>query len=183
MEGRKVTIQGDPTLSRAQVSLHSMVRIIKKEGQGIMLQLQSSMAKGKGRATLILVEPASLALDLLMSDFQEVFETPVGPSSSRSKEQSISLQPRTTPISIEPYRYPHFQNMEIEKLVANMLQARIIQLSMSPYFSPMLLVRKKDGSWRFCVDYRALNKATVVNKFPIPVIEELLDELHGAKLI
>jgi hypothetical protein len=89
--------------------------------------------------------------------------------------------PGVQPVNIKPYRYNPTQKDEIERQVREMLVNGVIQPSRSPFSSSVLLVKKKDGSWRFCVDYRQLNALTVKNKYPLPVVDELLDELHGAQ--
>ena len=89
--------------------------------------------------------------------------------------------PNTAPVAVRPYRYPQLQKDELETQCAAMLQQGIIRPSTSAFSAPVLLVKKPDASWRFCVDYRALNALTVKDKFPIPVVEELLDELGGAR--
>jgi len=68
----------------------------------------------------------------------------------------------------------------IKKLIQELLDKGVIQISSSPFASPVVLVGKKYGSWRICVNYRELNKNTIKDKFPIPIIEELIDELVGS---
>ena len=73
------------------------------------------------------------------------------------------------------------ENKEIKRQIQELLQKRKIRPASSPCGSPIMLVQKKDGTSRLCIDYRALNKITVRNRYPIPRIDDLLDQLTGAK--
>ena len=66
-------------------------------------------------------------------------------------------------------------------MTQDLLKCGVISKSKSPYATPVMLVRKKDGSFRLCINYKGLNKVTIKNKFPISFIDEMMDELHGAK--
>ena len=108
----------------------------------------------------------------------QVFRAPIDLPPTRDVDHAIELVLGAQPVHQHLYQYLYAQKIEIEMLVKDLLQAGIIQFSNSPFASPALLVQK-DSSWQFCVDYRALNKITVPHRFPIPVVDKILDELHG----
>ena len=85
-------------------------------------------------------------LQPLITQYQQIFDSPKGLPSSRGHEHSIVLKTGSDPVGVRPYRYPQNQKDEIERLITEMLTAGIIQPSTSPFSSPVLLVKKKDGS-------------------------------------
>jgi hypothetical protein len=123
---------------------------------------------------------ADALLDWLLGAFVDIFAAPTGLPPARGHDHRIILKPDAPPVAVCPYRYPVAHKNELERQCAAMIEQGIARRSDSP-FSSLVLVKKPDGSWRFCVDYRALNALTVKDAFPIPVVDELLDELHGAR--
>ncbi|XP_061348892.1 uncharacterized protein LOC133294257 [Gastrolobium bilobum] len=99
---------------------------------------------------------------------------------NREIEFSIDLIPGLWTISITPYRMSPVEPVELKKQLEELLSKQFTRPSVSPWGAPVLLVKKKDGSMRLCVDYRKLNKATIKNKYPLPRIDDLLDQLRGA---
>ena len=118
----------------------------------------------------------------LLTEFEDVFEEPKALPPHRSFDHAITLQNNAQPVNSRPYRYSLLQKDEIERQVKEMIDAGLITPSLSPFASPVLLVKKKDDTWRFCVDYKPLNHITIKNKFPLPIADELMDELAGTKV-
>ena len=94
-------------------------------------------------------------------------------------EFSIDLVPGAGPVSIAPYRMAPAELVELKKQIGELLEKQFIRPSASPWGAPVLLVKKKDGGSRLCVDYRQLNKMTIKNKYPLPRLDDLMDQLHG----
>ena len=118
----------------------------------------------------------------LLQQYKEIFEEPTVLPPKRACDHQIPLVPDAKPVNMRPYRLPHHQKNIMEEIIKDLLKAGTIRNSMSPYSSPAILIKKKDLTWRKCIDFRKLNLLTVKNKYPIPIIEDLLDELHGAKI-
>lgn len=124
--------------------------------------------------------PPLVCIQHVLDEFDDVFREPVGLPPQRACDHRIPLIPGAQSVNIRPYRHKPDLKDEIDAQVIELLRTGIIQRRTGPFASPVILVKKKDGTWRLYIDYKQLNALTCVNKYPVPVIEELLDELHGA---
>lgn len=183
-KGRKVVLRGDDSLANKDISFCILQRLIKNHHVDEIFELQflSLSAPEIQQHEIENFSTLSPSTQAVLTEYQEVFKPPTELPSRRRFEHRIHLAAGSTPVNVRPYRYPYFQKDTIEKMVREMLEQGIIRPSQSPFFSPVLLVKKRDGSFHFCVDYRALNTVTIKDKFPIPTVDELLDELGGARI-
>ena len=118
----------------------------------------------------------------MVNEFSDVFpEDLPGLPPEREVEFGIDVIPGTQPISIPPYRMAPAELRESKEQLKDLLEKGFIRPSISPWGAPVLFVRKKDGSLRMCIDYRQLNKVTIKNKYPLPRIDDLFDQLQGTK--
>lgn len=181
MEGNQVTLQGDTSDGTLHtITGKQMGKLLQKSKgvtQGYICMINVVSQHGnKSQST-----PVPPQLQELLESYSSVFSEPKGLPPVRPQDHHIPLMEGTQPINQRCYRVPYVQKAEIERQVAEMLSSGIIQESSSPFASPVILVKKKDGTWRMCIDYRKLNDVTVKNRYPIPIIDELLDELKGAQ--
>ena len=179
-DGQYITIQGEQTLTPKQAHFHHVKRLLNTDAIAEVFTIQMQSTEENNPIHLPLPEEMEPELALLLHTYAKVFNQPTGLPPKREHDHTIPLIEGAAPVKVKPYRYPHSQKDQIETMVQQMLAEGIIQPSKSPFSSPILLVKKKDGMWLFCTDYRALNNITVKDCFPIPTVDELLDELFGA---
>ena len=174
-QGHMIKLQGVPAqpLSLSAVSADSVVKWHKGNDVWALAALQCGDSPPSSSP------PPELTS--FLSEFADVFQKPTTLPPHRTYDHFIPLFPDAIPVNSRPYIYSPLHKDEIERQIKELLHAGLITPSSSPFASPVLLVQKKDGTWRFCVDYRKLNDLTIKNRFPLPIIEEILDELFGSK--
>nr|KYP75878.1 Transposon Ty3-I Gag-Pol polyprotein [Cajanus cajan] len=119
----------------------------------------------------------------VVRDFAEVFPDEVpGLPPVREMEFSIDLVLGAGLVSVAPYRMAPAELSELKGQLEDLLEKQLVRPSVSPWGVPVLLVKKNDGGSRLCVDYRQLNKLTIKNKYPLPRIDDLMDQLRGASV-
>jgi hypothetical protein len=176
-EGRQYKLYGFHSPPTQIISSQQMDKLIQKGAPAYMAHCHQMQL-----LTTEIVKSRHPEIQTLIQKYDKVFhDLPMKLPPNRNIEHIIEFKLDSAPINIRPYRYPHHHKTKIERLIQDLLKCGVITTSRSPYAAPVVLVRKKDRSFILCINYRGLDKITIKNKFPIPFIDELLDELHGAK--
>ena len=182
-QGKKVRLRGATSKGLKEIQVDKLCKLMQGTGELSMLQVGAPSMNWVPKLQSIQDrEEHHPEIAALRTEFKDLFAEPTSlPPARPHFDHRIPLKEGTDAINLRPYRYPTSQKDVIEELVQELIDQGTIRDSNSPFAAPVILVKKKDGGWRMCVDYRALNKATIKDKFPIPVIEELLDELQGTQ--
>ncbi|MCF8701922.1 retroviral-like aspartic protease family protein, partial [Corynebacterium sp. MC-10] len=161
----------------SHVSAMQLIKGLKK-GEPTYLATIVSSSESDGA-----VEPLPPCIEKVLNENKDVMpeELPKHLPPRREVDHRIELEPGTRPPAYPPYRMAPPELQELRKQLNELLEAGHIRPSKAPYGAPVLFQKKKDGSLRLCIDYRALNKVTVKNKYPIPLIADLFDRLGQAK--
>jgi hypothetical protein len=175
-------ILGMSWLRKAKAVIHyarGTVELTSSKGQRFEVEITVTAST---RPTVFLVDGKFVGNNIrVVRDFPDVFpEELLGMPPDREVEFVIDLLPGTSPISKRPYRMSVEELKELKKQLTKLQEVGYIHLSSSPWRAPVLFVQKKDGSQRMCVDYRSFNDVTVKNKYPLPRIEDLFDQMRGA---
>ena len=123
-------------------------------------------------------------LETIIQQYRDIFPEKLskGLPADRQVQHQIKIEPGSKPPYRPPYRLGPAEQDELEEQVKDLLAQGFIRPSCSPYGAPVLFVPKKDGRWRMCIDYRALNKQTIKDRYPLPRIDLLLDRLGQARV-
>ncbi|KAD4177974.1 hypothetical protein E3N88_26565 [Mikania micrantha] len=173
------------SLMKVKVANEKLSQLLSKESPVSTLQFFSMQGSSDGsfqHQAKVFNDLENEEIRQLLLQYEDVFQAPNSLPPDRSCNHKIQLIDEVVTINQKAYRYPMGQKDIIEKMVQEMLDMGVIRHSVSSFASPVVLVKKKNGTGRLCVDYRKLNEHTVKNRFPIPLIEELLEELGGAEV-
>jgi hypothetical protein len=156
------------------ISVKQCSRLLNKGHSGYVLQIFQVTPLTEEQLPNTTLLPGNI--QQLLIEFDDVFQLPTCLPPKRDCDHKIILKEGANPPNIRPYRMPHNQKNIVEKMIKELLKNKEIRHSSSPYSSPALAVTKKDKTFRLCTDFQQLNALTIKNKYPIPVIEDLLDE-------
>eukprot|EP00253_Pinus_taeda_P011891 PITA_11891 len=166
MQGIKQPVQVRP------ITANQLMKCIRKGCQVYAIQVGYANSKDKS---------VSLNSIPVIQEFPDVFPEEIpGLPPRRNIDFTIELIPGAAPVSRAPYRMSTPELTELKMQLQELLDKEYIRPSVSPWGAPVLFVKKKDGTLRMCIDYRQLNKLTIKNKYPLPRIDELFDQVKGA---
>ncbi|KAJ9521397.1 hypothetical protein QJQ45_001225 [Haematococcus lacustris] len=178
LKPRTVTTQAN-TIGLSCITLSRAKRDMRKGAKAALIHVSAANATPAAPQAAKEHE-CSAPIKALIKQYAQVFDDLQGLPPERNIAHTIPLEPGAKPPFRPMYRMSPAELAEVEKQIKELLALGLIEPSSSPYGAPVLFVTKEDGSLRMCIDYRALNKVTIKNKYPLPRIDQLIDRLHGA---